>query len=650
MIHTDVESFSLLDVRVVGAWRYWEDPSTEVLCLSWAEDDGPVTTWRRGQPVPPRLAERIRSGALCGAHNAQFERLAFIKDLGPRCGFPVPKLEQWRCTAAQAAALALPRALDKALTAAGLLVRKDPRGKQLIKRFCVPRKPTRADKATRIHTWEDPEGFDALCEYCEQDVRGERALYHHLPKLQPAEEKVWQLDTIINERGLPIDLDLVDQMIDVADTRQEQISKRVLELTGNIRATQRDKILEWLHAEGGEVQTLQAKELKDALVDDGTMMPAKVRELIALRLEASKVSTKKLVTVKKCLSTDGRVRGTLLYHGATPGRWAGKLIQPHNFPRGTYSKSDQAFIVDRLLANDLESIELLYSESVVEALSYVLRGIIKAPEGRVLNVADYAAIEARGLVWAARQEDSVQQYWKGADKYRIMAGHIFGISPDKVTSAQRKVGKDVILGCGYGMGVDKFMITCEARGAPVPKALATKGVYGYRDTHPRVVQFWKDCENAAVAAIQSPGKKYRVGYVLFYVHDDFLFIQLPSGRRLAYPEPRLEITNKFGDMRFEITFAGEGKNKHWMRVSTYGGKLVENIIQAIARDIMVSGMFNVEAAGYEVVSTVHDEIISEADAGFGSVKEYEHLLCETPEWGHTCPVAAEGYVAQRWRK
>lgn len=650
MLHMDVESFSLLSVKDVGAWRYWEDPSTHVLCLCWAIDNGTVQKWRRGDPVPPRLAERIVAGDLCGAHNAQFERLAFLKDLGPRQKFPLPKLRQWRCTAAQAAALALPRSLDKLGAAIGLAMLKDKRGTALIKRFCLPRKPTRKDPGTRIYPWEDPEGFEELVEYCAQDVRAERAAYEEMPKLSEAEERVWQLDTIINERGLPIDVDLVDEMISVADERLYAINKEVVELTGGIRPTQREKILAWIQAAGGEdIDTLQAKELKDSLKDMADL-PIDVRRLIALRLEASKVSTRKLIRVKQCLSTDNRVRGTLLYHGATPGRWAGKLIQPHNFPRGTYSKRDQAMLIELLQRREADAIEMLFAEPIVEAISYVLRGIIRASEGRQLYVADYSAIEARGLVWAARQEDAVAQYHKGIDKYRLMAAVIFGIPIASVTAAQRKVGKDVILGCGYSMGVPKFMLTCEQRGAPVSEAIAKAGVYGYRDTHPKVVEFWRTCENCAVAAVQNTGKKYRAGYVLFFVEGRYLYIQLPSGRRLAYPDPEIRMSQKFGDLKPEVTFMGEGTNRQWIRLSTYGGKLVENIIQAIARDLMVAGMFNVEEAGYECVSTVHDEIISEADLDYGDVKEYEELLCDIPEWAYNCPVTAEGYAAIRWRK
>lgn len=649
MIHIDVESFSLLDVRAVGAWRYWEHPSTEVLCLSWAMDNGPVGNWRQGDPVPPRLADAIQSGHLIGAHNAQFERLAFKYGLPD---FPQPKLAQWRCTAAQAAALALPRALDKALEAIEAPLRKDPRGAALIRKFCKPRKPTKNNPSVRVLPTDDPTGFAELMEYCDQDVRGERALYLALPKLSDEEEKVWRLDTVINERGLPIDFDLVDEMIEVADARLHELEAEAYKLTGGLRTTQRDKILEWIQAEGGEVETLKAKELTDTLDEDLLgEIPEHVSRLLAIRLEAGKVSTKKLRKIRQCASEDNRVRGTLLYHGATPGRWSGKLVQPHNFIRPVYGKRDQGTIVSLLKRHDVEMLNLLYSDNpLMTVMGSAMRGVICAPDGKMLYVADYSAIEARGLVWAARQMDAVERYRRNIDQYRIMASHIFGIHADKVSTAQRKVGKDVILGCGYGMWIETFMRTCEERGAPVEEDIAEKGVHGFRDTHPMVVRFWRDVENAAIAAVSNPGKKYRVNDIRFYMHDRFLFIQLPSGRRLAYPDPEIHTVKKYGNFKAALTFMGEGKNKKWMRLNTYGGKLVENIVQAIARDIMVSGMFNAESAGYPVISTVHDEIITEVENGFGDVKEYEALLCDVPEWGQSCPISAEGFTAERWRK
>jgi DNA polymerase len=479
----------------------------------------------------------------------------------------------------------------------------------------------------------------------------ERALYDALPKLPDAEEKVWRMDTRINERGLPIDMDLVDSMIEIASSRLYDLEQEALKLTGGLRVTQRDKVLEWLSAEGGGVDTLQAKELTDTLAADIlSEIPENVARLLEIRLEAGKVSTKKLTKIKEFISADNRVRGTLLYHGATTGRWSGKLLQPHNFVRPLHGKADQARIVDLLHAGNVEGAILLYPEPLMTLLGSAMRGVLCAPDGRVLNVADYAAIEARDLVWTAGQQDAIERYRQNIDQYKIMASHIFGIPVGLIDSAQRKVGKDVILGCGFGMGVDKFILTCEQRGAPVERNIAERGVYGYRDTHPMVPKFWRLVENAAIAAVSNPGKIYKARDIRFYVQDRFLFVQLPSGRRLAYPDPEVRTVKKFGDFKAELTFMGEGKNKQWMRLSTYGGKLVENIVQAIARDIMVQGMHNVEAAGYDVVGTVHDEIISETDEGFGSVEGYEKLLCEMPQWGGSCPIAAEGFFAKRWRK
>lgn len=651
MLHIDVESFGLLSVRDVGAWRYWEDDSTETLCLCWSVDHGEVQRWRRGEPIPIELAHRIFAGEPIGAHNAQFERLAFQQDLVPRLGFPLPRDDQWRCTAAQAAALALPRALDKVAAAIGMTVRKDKRGTQLIRRFCLPRKPTKADPGIRIYPWEDLIGFEELVEYCAQDVRVERAIHDTLPKLSDAEEKVWRLDTQINERGLPIDMDLVDAMIDISSERLFTLEQEAHELTGGLRVTQRDKVLEWLNAAGSEVDTLQAKELSDTLAADIlSEIPANVSRLLEIRLEAGKVSTKKLAKIKQFISEDNRVRGTLLYHGATTGRWSGKLLQPHNFVRPSHGKVDQARIIDLMLAQNVEGATLLYPEPLMTLLGSAMRGVLCAPKGRGLYVADYSAIEARALVWTAGQRDAVERYRQNIDQYKIMASHIFGIPAGLIDDKQRKVGKDVILGCGFGMGVDKFIITCLQRGAAVEQKIAEKGVYGYRDLHPMVPKLWRAVENAAIAAVSNPGKIYKVQMIRFYVQDRFLFIQLPSGRRLAYPDPEIRTVKKFGDFKAELTFMGEGKNRQWMRLSTYGGKLVENIIQAIARDIMVQGMQNVEAEGYPVVGTVHDEILSETEEGFGSVQAYEKLLCDMPPWGESCPIAAEGFFAKRWRK
>ena len=648
MIHIDVESFSLLDVREVGAFRYWEHPSTEVLCMCYAFDDGPVHEWRMWEPPPHELCERIRRGDTCGAHNATFEALAFRHHLGPAKGFPVPTIKQWVCTAARAAAVALPRALDKALAAMGSMVRKDKRGAALINRFCKPRRPTKNDPGSRVLPWEDPVEFDALVAYCAQDVRGERELHHMLPPLCPREEVVWRFDFLVNQRGIPLDVELIDRMIELSDKKALELHHRAIKITGGIRPSQREKILEWANANGADLQTLQAKELGDALKSG--VLPPVVAELITIRLEAAKVSTKKLVAAKKCMSDDGRIRGTLLYHGATPGRWAGRLLQPHNFPRGTFNAKDQQAIVDYILSYQEHLIEELYAEPMMEAISFALRGIIAVPDGRRMFVADYSQIEARNLVWLAGQQDAVERYRKKIDQYKIMASVIFGIPVEQINTQQRKVGKDVILGCGYQMGGPKFAITCEQRGAPISQDLADRSVKAYREKHPKVVRHWRRTEDAAVEAVLHPGRAYSAGFVRYIVEGRFLYCQLPSGRRIAYPDPEVQVNERYGDFKNQVTFMGENAAKQWVRQPTYGGKLVENHDQAISRDMMAEGAINAECAGYEVFSTVHDEVLSERGDGKGSVEEYEKLLCDIPNWGAGSPVAAEGYSARRWRK
>lgn len=649
MIHADCESFCVLDVTKVGMFRYWEDPSAEVLCLSWCIDDGPVHIWVQGDEPPRELCNAIRMGMKIGAHNAGFEFLAFKHWLSKH-GFPMPKLKQMECTAAQAAALALPRALGKVAMAVGLALQKDDRGKKLIKLFCAPRKPTKKDPGLRIYPWEDPENFEALCEYCKQDTRVEREIWNILPRLSEDEQNVWRLDFKINNRGIPLDVDFIDNMIDMSDEHAAFLKERCIQLTNGINPTQRDKILEWIQEQGGEVDNLQSKTLKDVVQDD-ELLPDNVKELIDIRLAASRVSVKKLLAAKKCMSSDNRIRGTILYHGATTGRFSGKLLQPHNFVRPLVESAQQAIIVDLINQQDIESIQMLYGEPMT-AMSFALRGMICAPEGRMLRVADYAQIEARGLVKAAGQLDAVERYRRGVDQYRIMASIIFGKPIEKITSEERKVGKDVILGCGYQMGAEKFQATCKSRGLNISFELAERSVKAFRKQYDKVKKYWYDIERAAVSAVEKPGARFRVGYVSYIVEDDFLYCDLPSGRRLAYPYPELKVVQKYEDFKLQVSFMGEvgsGVN-NWKRNTTYGGKLVENIIQAISRDLMVNGMFNAESKGYEIIMTVHDELLSENDIGFGSLKEYEAALCDMPDWFHDCPIVTEGYEAPRWRK
>lgn len=673
MVHLDFETYSRIDLRNCGLYRYAEDESTEVLIIGYAFDDEPVEIWRTDQDLfelpPPELIDRIQHGDEVCAHNAQFERAIWHWCLHKRHGWPDIKLKQWFCTAAQAAALALPRNLDGAAGAVELDARKDPRGYKLIRTFCIPRRATKNNPKTRIMPQDQPDDFNDFVEYCRQDVVTERAFKARVPALTRNERIVWQFDTKINERGLPLDVGLIKQTITIAQELTRRNRERVLEMTDGIAPTQRDKFLEWMNTElqgdgpgdnsGVFLETLQRKELEDLLKsekDGMVLLPANVRELLELRIEGARVSIKKLLAMLAVVGADNRARGTLLYWGARTGRWAGRLIQPHNFPRGRYSKDEREIILDLLQHGDPDLL-LTFFDKGMEALSNILRGFICAPDGRILYVVDYSQIEARILVWLAGQDDIVKMYFDKRDLYLWMASKIYGVPEEELirlykakdpdVTFKRLVAKHTVLGCGFQMGASKFHGTCEGFGVDIEFALAENCVFMFRSSHPRVKALWYEVDNAAREVLRTGiPQRCAQGRLEFFIEGIFLRMRLPSGRCLSYPYPKLMFME---DGRENITYMVEEK-KQWRREKTYGGKLVENAVQAMARDVMVNGMINAERAGYEVVSTVHDEIITEADENFGDVHAFEHIVCQLPAWAQGCPIAAEGYKAKRWRK
>jgi DNA polymerase len=397
------------------------------------------------------------------------------------------------------------------------------------------------------------------------------------------------------------------------------------------------------------LDNLQRKPLEEFLAAHGAELPGNVREVLELRIEGARVSVKKLLSMLHVVCEDSRVRGVFLYWGARTGRWSGKLIQPHNYVRGTYKQALREWILHILGLDDaIEQLEMFFPR-MLEALSNVMRGFIAAPGGRVLYVVDYANIESRIVVWLARQDDVVKLYRDKVDLYRWMGGHVYDKDPKDITSEERRCSKHIVLGCGFGMGPPKFVWTCkEVGGFDIELSFAEKCVKMYRTKMPKVKSLWYEMDEAAVECVRTglPTVLKR-GRIKFYREDTFLFMELPSGRRLSYPYPEVQ-PGRFGD---EVTYMSEHPKTHqWVRESTYGGKLVENAVQAIARDIMVEGMIHAEKSGYEVDGTVHDEIITERDEGTGDLHEFEQLVCRIPKWADGCPIAAEAFTAKRWRK
>lgn len=664
--HIDFETYSELDVSDVGAYRYAEEPTTEVLMLGWAIGMGPVHLWLPWrQAIPARLAEHVAAGGLLGAHNAQFERAIWhgpLRRLHPR--LPPTSRRQYVCTAVLAAASGMPRSLEMAAKAANVAQQKDMEGEKLKKMFCFPRKPTKADPRTRILPMEEWESFQRFGEYCKQDVRGERDLHATLPPLHPLNEQMYVFDLEMNERGLPIDIPLVRKANVVVGELERRAAYRVEKTTGGIRPTQVAKIRDWFISKGLELPNLQKDTVAallvrdDAAADDDKMEP-EVREALELRVESGKASTKKLARMLMATCSDYRARGMFMFHGAHTGRYSGKIIQPHNFIRGLLKLKQQGYIFWMLEHVDPDMFEAIFDDPI-NMISQCMRGFIAAPNGGELHVADYSAIEARILAWLAGEQWVLDAYAKGYDPYKIMASYIFNMRYEDIgdDSEERRIGKNAVLGCGYGLGAEKFVAYCEKiAGVIITFEFAQRVVYEYRNRNKKTMALHGKVESAAIRAVREERQESNpitVGMLQFYLERAWLCIRLPSGRVLRYFTPRIIMIDRWGNGRLspQLSYRVEF-HKHMVWEQTYGGKLVENVTQAVAYDVMSVGM--VRAKGYApVIGTVHDEILTELKPQIivkCDVKDLEHTICDIGPWAKGIPLTAKGFVCQpRYRK
>lgn len=667
MIHLDFETKSSCNIWEAGAWVYSQHPSTEILCLAYAIDDGPVKIWTRddflfkqnlGWP-DDELMTAINLGSLICAHNALFEESIWQNIMVRLYGAPRVPINKWRCTAAKAAARALPRSLKDVGKALGAARLKSDDGYRTMLKMSIPRNIKDIQSARKLGlpepeaVWnEDPEDFQKLYDYCGDDVEAERCIDEMLPDLTPTEQNIWFLDQLINTRGIYIDQEAVDKALTFIDQHTIKLNHIVEEVSGGAleRVSQRAAVLEWCEAQGIQLKNYQKGTVGEALKED---LPEAVRTILETKMQLGKTSVQKYASMKELLSPDGRIRDLFMYHGAATGRWAGKLVQIQNLPKGSGMDTDEAIAI--LKQSTLEEFECFYP-NVMDALSSCIRGMLIAAPGHQLMVADYAAIEARVVMWLAGEEYGLKQFRDfdagiGAEPYIIMAQNIYNRTDIPKKGIERQLGKTAILGCGFGMGDTKFHATCHAWGIPIPESLAKKSVETYRSIYPGVRNSWYAQENSAIRAV-SEGGVVNCGRVQWTVDNDALLCRLPSGRSLVYNSPTLEyVDTPWGERKLALHFMGvDAKTKRWIREHTYGGKLVENITQAVARDIMAVAMFRAEKAGYRVAFSVHDEIVSEVPHGFGSIKDFESILCALPSWAVGCPITAKGFVTERYRK
>jgi DNA polymerase len=626
----------------------------------------------------------IEEGGLVEAHNVWFEFCIWRHILAPKHGFPAIPDHLWRCSAAKASSHALPRSLEDAGNALNTPVKKDTDGEAVMKKLAKPRKPRKKElevvarhklKGKRYYWHESKAAFQRLFAYCRQDVLAEESFSEMLPDLSDAETEMFMMDRAINVRGFQLDIEAVTAALNLIACEEKALNGELERLTGGTvkKATQRAQMIAWLAKYGVQLENTQAETIRLTLEDNEVAddveevtnrllnvgMHPDARRGLQLMKELGRSSTAKYAKMRDWMDTDGRVRGGLLYHGASTGRWSGAGVQPHNFVRGNVSDIEGLWRTLKIgvrseIANfPLDPIKKpgKVVGSVMDALANGLRGAIVAGPGSSLYVADYSSIEARVLLWTAGDEDGLDIFRSGRDIYCEMATAIYGRTITKADSAERQVGKAAILGLGYQMGWSKFQATAAKAGSILDDLMCQKIVDTYRTKFHRVKSLWYDQEAAAIKAVRHPGKQVWAGRIRWKMEGRFLYCILPSGRRLAYPDPELrEKVTPWGDMKPSLTYKGISQITHkWERQTSYGGMLVENIVQAISRDLMACAMLRIERTGiYRVVLTVHDEIIAEAEAG--DIKQFEALMAECPYWADGCPVAVEGWTGERYRK
>lgn len=645
VLHIDLETYSDIDIGKCGAYRYVDSPNFEILLLAYAYDDEPVTVIDVAQKEswPMQVLDDILSSEVTKvAHNAAFERICLSKFLRTKLD---PKA--WHCTMVHAMSLGFPASLADVGKALKLEEDKQKMavGKRLITYFCKPCKPTMANgQRTRNYPHHDLDKWNLFKEYNRQDVVTEQAIYDRLMKfpLPESEQALYRLDQSINDYGIGVDTDLMNKVIGFSKNYEASLRKECEELTGGINIHSVVQLKQWLtEQEGQPIDSLTKDDVDQLLKLD--LKPGS-RRILELRQETGKTSVKKYEAFERSICSDGRIHGAFQFYGAgRTGRWAGRLIQPQNFPRNAFE--DIALARQLVKSEQWDEIEMLYG-SMNDVFSTLIRTLIVPPEGMTFAIADYSAIEARVVAWMADEKWRQDVFANGGDIYCMSATQMFGVPVEKhgQNSHLRKKGKVAELACGYGGGVGALRKMGGEQMGLTEKEMDNI-VKKWRRSSPHVVRLWRELGDAAIEAIDTRLRvKCRHG-VSFKYAKGILFMQLPSGRSLAYVQPRF-------DGR-ELTYMGMNQTtRKWERTKTWGGKLTENLIQAIARDCLAVSMSKIQKAGYHIVMHVHDEVIVEApsDDAEGHLKRIEELMGEPIEWAPGLILTADGFTSEYYRK
>lgn len=631
----DIETYSSNDIKD-GVYKYVDAPDFEILLFAYSIDGEPVVCIDLTQEtLPQNILEALTDDSVMKhAFNAQFERVCLSKYLG-RTLDP----SEWRCTMVHAQELGLPASLERCALYLKLAEEKDTAGKNLIKYFSVPCKPTKANGGrTRNLPRHAPEKWQKFIEYCIQDVVVEMAIAERLSVL-PVTEREWDYysaDQRINDRGVALDSELVESALYCKDIKMEMLFDELKSTTGLDNPNSRAQLLPWLKGHGYSSEGLTKadvqKELKTATGD--------LKRVLELKLETAMSSLKKYEAMERVMCSDGRVHGLLQFYGASrTGRWAGRVVQVQNLARNYLKDLDDAR--NFVKARDIDAVEILY-DSLNDTLKQLVRTAFVAEDKKEFYVSDFSAIEARVIAWYAGEKWRLDVFSTHGKIYEASASQMFHIPIEDVDKELRQKGKIAELALGYqgGPGALKQMGALEM-------GLAEEELQGlvddWRRANPHIVAFWKAVQKAAIKALKTR-VAVTLGKLTFKRSRGFLLIRLPSGRYLAYAKARVEA----GDYGDKIVYEGQGDRAYFTRQETYGGKLVENIVQATARDILAEAILRLEEAGYPVVFHVHDECIVETSGT--TIETINDLMAQAPEWAEGLPLNSEGYVTKYYRK
>ena len=636
----DLETYSSVDLGKSGVYKYAESEDFEILLFAYSIDDGEVKVidLANGEIIPEEILSALSDKSIeKWAFNANFERVCLSRFLGKKL-----KPQGWYCTMIWSAYLGLPLSLEKVGEVLKLDKQKMNEGKALIRYFSIPCKPTKTNgMRTRNLPHHDLEKWSTFKKYNQRDVETEMAIKKKLstfPMPQSEWENYW-IDQNINDRGILIDESLVDSAIKFDEILRDENMDRAIELTGLENPNSPLQLKEWLNKKGLEIDSLAKKDVKSALKNT----EGDIKEVLELRQELSKSSVRKYDAMKNVIGKDNRARGLIQFYGANrTGRYSGRLIQVQNLRRNNLKDLELA---RSLVKNrDYETMEILY-ESPSDILSQLIRTAFIAKEGTRFIISDFSAIEARVLAWLAGEKWVLDAFENGEDIYCRTASRMFGVPVEKhgVNGHLRQKGKIATLACGYqgALGALKAMGGIEMG---LSEDELQSIVDSWREANPNIVSLWWDIDSVVKRVVKTRSKEEYKNLVISY-EKGILFIELPSKRRLAYPKAKIGM-NRFGGE--SVVYEGVVVGNKWDKIESYGGKFVENIVQAIARDILAEAMMRLEKKGFNIVMHIHDEVVIESDSS--SVEEINEIMSIVPCWATGLILDADGFESEFYKK